>query len=78
MKHLQKLLITKIEQTIKIIKGHPDLPNINLFKKPFMKDNKTNILITIRGTNIEQPYKARMIFDDLLKGLQFHLYNHSW
>ncbi|CAF1472638.1 unnamed protein product, partial [Rotaria sordida] len=75
---LAKAIDYKIEQTIKIIKGHPDLPNINLFKKPFMKDNKTNILITIRGTNIEQLYKARMIFDDLLKGLQFHLYNHSW
>jgi RNA recognition motif-containing protein len=75
---LAQVINNKIEQTINTIKDHPNFPNINLFKKPFMIDDKAYILISIRGTNIQQLYKARMLFDDLLKGLPFQLYNHSW
>jgi hypothetical protein len=68
----------KIDQTINIIQDHPNFSNVIVFKKPLMIDDKTNVLISIRGTNIQQLYKARILFDELLKGLQFQLYDHSW
>ncbi|CAF2794987.1 unnamed protein product [Rotaria sp. Silwood2] len=75
---LAQAINNKIEQTMNTIQTSPDFTNISVFKKTIMKDDKTNVLISIRGTNIQQLYKARILFDNLLKGLQFQLYNHSW
>ncbi|CAF1370563.1 unnamed protein product [Rotaria sordida] len=75
---LAQAINNKIEQTMNTIQTSSNFTNIMVFKKIVTKDDKTNVLISIRGTNIQQLYKARILFDNLLKGLEFQLYNHSW
>ncbi|CAF3375729.1 unnamed protein product [Rotaria sp. Silwood1] len=75
---LAQVIDKKIEQTMNTIQTSHNFTNISVFKKTVMRDDNTNVLISIRGTNIQQLYKARILFDSLLKGLQFQLYNHSW
>ena len=75
---LAQVINNKIEHTINVIQTSSNFSNTIVFKRTSMKDGKTNVLILIRGTNIQELYKARIRFDDLLKGLQFQLYDHSW
>ncbi|CAF3563464.1 unnamed protein product [Rotaria sordida] len=75
---LAQAINNKIEQTMNTIQTSSNFTNIMVFKKIVTKDDKANVLISIRGTNIQQLYKARILFDNLLKGLEFQLYNHSW
>ncbi|CAF1320817.1 unnamed protein product, partial [Adineta ricciae] len=75
---LAQAIDNKLEQTIKTIKEDSTYSSVNLLKKPITLYDKSHVLISIRGSNLQQSYKARLLFDDLLKGLQFQLYDHSW
>ncbi|UJR32555.1 hypothetical protein I4U23_020016 [Adineta vaga] len=75
---LAQAINKEIEQKITTIKEDSNFASVDLFKKPIMIYDKPHVLISIRGSNIQQLYKARILFDDLLKGLQFQLYNHLW
>ncbi|CAF3878672.1 unnamed protein product [Adineta steineri] len=75
---LAQAIKNKLEQTIKTIQDDSKFSNINLFKKSSMINDKPNVVISIRGENIPQLYRARILFNDLLNGLLFQLYDHSW
>lgn len=75
---LAEVIHNKIEQTIRSIQTNSDFCNVSIFKKSITKDEKTDHLIVIRGTNIQQTYKVRIIFDNLLKGLPFQLHDQTW
>ncbi len=75
---LAQAIPNKIEQAIEKIKSHPEFSNLRLIKREAMKNERKIIRIAITGTNILQIYKARTIFDELMKGQIFKFHNPSW
>lgn len=75
---LAKAVPKKIEQTISKIKNDPEFSNLRLIQKHLTKNKQDVRRITITGSNIQQIYKARVIFDELMKGKIFKSNNPSW
>ncbi|CAF1265921.1 unnamed protein product [Rotaria sordida] len=75
---LAKAIPNKIQHVIDRIKNDPEFSTIRLIKKVNMKNGQEITYISIRGTNILQIYKARTVFDDLMKGQIFKFQQPSW
>jgi hypothetical protein len=75
---LNQAIPSKIQDAIEKIKNNPEFANLRLIQKHVMKNKQDILRIAIRGTNILQIYKARTIFDDLMKGQIFKFHSPSW
>jgi RNA recognition motif-containing protein len=75
---LTKAIPNKIKQTIDKIKNDPEFSNLRLIQKYAMKYKQDILRIEISGNNILQIYKARTVFDELMKGQIFKFNSPSW
>jgi hypothetical protein len=75
---LTKAIPNKIKQTIDKIKNDPEFSNLRLIQKYAMKNKQDILSIEISGNNILQIYKARTVFDELMKGQIFKFNSPSW
>ena len=74
---LTRAVPNKIKQTIDKIKNDPEFSNLRLIQKSATKNKQDILRITIMGSDIQQIYKARVIFDQLMKGKIFKFNNPS-
>jgi hypothetical protein len=75
---LSQAIPNKIKQTVDKIKNDPEFSNLRLIQKCAVKNKQDITRITINGNNILQIYKARTIFDELMKGKIFKFNSPSW
>jgi RNA recognition motif-containing protein len=75
---LARAIPNKIQQAIEKIKSDPEFSNLRLIQQGVNRNEQEIIRISIRGTNILQIYKARTIFDELMKGQIFKFHHPSW
>ncbi|CAF3991955.1 unnamed protein product [Rotaria magnacalcarata] len=75
---LTRAIPKQIEHAIETIKRDPILSNIALIKKISLKNQQEIIRISIKGASIQKIYKARAIFEELMKGLIFKFAEPSW
>ncbi|CAF4504213.1 unnamed protein product [Rotaria socialis] len=75
---LAKAIPHRIEKAMQTIQADRQLSDIRLVDEITSEDNQEIKLITIKGTNLEQIQKARIIFDKLMKGLSFKFHSASW
>ncbi|CAF3634772.1 unnamed protein product [Rotaria socialis] len=75
---LTRAIPKQIEHAIETIKRDPILSNIALIKKIPLKNQQEITRISIKGASIQKIYKARAIFEELMKGLIFKFAEPSW
>jgi RNA recognition motif-containing protein len=74
---LVKAIPEKIEQALDDIRNM-NLLNVKIFKKEINKNNNKITRIHIQGSDNLEITKARVVFDRLMKGLEFRFNDPSW
>jgi RNA recognition motif-containing protein len=75
---LARAIPHEIQQVIDKIKSDVTLSDITLCKKMIIKGDEEMSCIVIKGIDIQQITRARIIFHNLMKGLQFKFHLPSW